>query len=159
MTSQPPNAPSSQQIPMQIGVTAQYIKDLSFESPGAPQIFAVQTQPELNLGVNIRTRPLNGSHEVMLMLKLEAKTDGKPAFIAELSYGGVFVLPQVPEEQLKMMLLIECPRILFPFARSILIGTIREGGFPQILLSPIDFGALYQANKDNVGAMIAAGAA
>jgi preprotein translocase subunit SecB len=145
---------------LQLGVSAQYIKDLSFESPAAPQIFAApQTPPELNLGVNVRTRPLTGAHEVILMLRLEAKIAGKPAFIAELSYGGVFVLPALEEERLKFVLLVECPRLLFPFARAILINVIREGGFPQILLAPVDFAALYQANKNHVGAMIAAGAA
>jgi preprotein translocase subunit SecB len=147
-------------VPIQLGVNAQYIKDLSFESPAAPQIFSsMQTPPELNLGVNVRTRPLTGAHEVLLMLRLEAKLEGKPAFIAELTYGGVFVLPPVPEDQLKSLLLIECPRLLFPFARAILIDAVREGGFPQILLAPIDFATLYQANRENIGAMTAMGAA
>src|SRR5580698_6732261 len=111
-------APSPQLTPMQIGVNAQYIKDLSFESPNAPQIFApTQTPPELTMGVNVRTRPMaENTHEVLLMLRLEAKLVGKTAFIAELTYGGVFTLPAAPEEQLKLLLLIECPRLLFPFA-------------------------------------------
>jgi preprotein translocase subunit SecB len=160
MDPQPPKT-EAKPAPMQIGVSAQYIKDFSFESPNAPQVFAsLQTPPEINLGVNVRTHPIaGGSHEVMLMLRLEAKLEGKTAFIAELSYGGVFILPQLPEDQIKLLLLIECPRLLFPFARAILIDAVREGGFPQILLAPIDFGALYQANKDNVGTMTAAGAA
>ena len=160
MDPQPPK-PDLQPAPMQIGVNAQYIKDFSFESPNAPQIFnSMQAPPEINMGVNVRTHPLSGNaHEVMLVLRLEAKLAGKTAFIAELSYGGVFTLPPVPEEQFKMLILIECPRILFPFARAILIDAVREGGFPQILIAPIDFAALYQANKDNVGTMTAAGAA
>jgi len=147
--------------PIQIGVSAQYIKDFSFESPGAPQIFAApQAQPEMNMGVNLHTRPLaENTHEVLLALKLEARLAGKTAFIAELSYGGVFVLPPLPEEHLKPFLLIECPRLLFPFARSILSNAVREGGFPQILINPIDFGALYQANKNHVGMLPPAGAA
>ena len=145
----------------QIGVSAQYIKDFSFESPHAPQIFApAQTAPEISMGVNVRTRPLNeNAHEVLLMLRLEAKLGDKSAFIAELTYGGVFVLPKVPEEQLKMLLLIECPRLLFPFARGILANAVRDGGFPQILIAPIDFAILFQANKDNIGTMTTAGAA
>jgi preprotein translocase subunit SecB len=153
--------PPPQALQGQIGISAQYIKDFSFESPHAPQIFAPsKTPPELNMGVNVRTRPLgDAAHEVLLLLRLEAKLEGKSAFIAELTYGGVFVLPKLPEDQIKLLLLIECPKLLFPFARAIIADAVREGGFPQILLAPIDFAALYQANKDNVGTMTAAGAA
>jgi preprotein translocase subunit SecB len=156
MTTQPENL----SLP-QIGVKAQYIKDLSFESPNAPQIFAPdQSPPELNMGVNVRTRPMGeNGHEVLLMLKLEARLSGKTAFIAELTYGGIFTLPALPEEQIKLLLLIECPRLLFPFARAILADAVRDGGFPQILITPIDFTMLYQANKNNVGTMTVAGAA
>jgi preprotein translocase subunit SecB len=158
MTSQPQNPQPS--LP-QIGVNAQYIKDFSFESPNAPQIFAPnQSPPELNMGVNVRTRPMGEhQHEVLLMLKLEAKLSGKTAFIAELTYGGIFSLPQLPEDQVKLLLLIECPRLLFPFARAIMADAVRDGGFPQILITPIDFAMLYQANMNNVGTMTAAGAA
>ena len=93
------------------------------------------------------------------MLRLEAKLEDKTAFIAELTYAGIFTVLNVPEEQLKMLLLIECPRLLFPFARAIMADAVRDGGFPQILIAPIDFAALYQANKNNVGTMTAAGAA
>jgi preprotein translocase subunit SecB len=153
--------PSPSLTPTQISISAQYVKDFSFESPNAPQIFAPQqSPPELNMGVNVRTRPLaDHAHEVLLMLRLEAKLGGKTAFIAELAYGGVFMLPAVPEEQLKLLLLIECPRLLFPFARAILAEAVRDGGFPQILITPIDFTALYQANRNNIGTMTAAGAA
>ena len=147
--------------PMQIAVSAQYIKDFSFESPHAPQIFApTQTPPEITIGVNLRTRPLaEHTFEVLLMLRLEAKIEGKSAFIAELTYGGVFILPPGSEEQTKMLLLIGCPRLLFPYARAIVSEAVREGGFPQIMITPIDFAALYHANKNNVGTMTAAGAA
>jgi preprotein translocase subunit SecB len=155
------NQPLPQTVPTQIGVNAQYIKDFSFENPSAPQIFAPAPKPpELNMGVNVRTRPLaEKTHEVLLMLRLEAKFDDKTAFIAELTYGGMFTLPAAAEEQIKALLLVECPRLLFPFARAIMADAIRDGGFPQILITPIDFEALYQANKNNVGTMTAAGAA
>jgi preprotein translocase subunit SecB len=150
-----------QALPPPFAINAQYIKDFSFESPNVPQIFApTQAVPELNFGVNLRTRPLaDKAHEVLLMLKLEAKLEGKTAFIADLTYGGVFSLPAGSEEQTKMLLLIECPRFLFPFARSILANSIRDGGFPQVFIAPIDFAALYEANRNNVGTMTAAGAA
>jgi len=156
--------PKQQQTgPMQIAVSMQYIKDFSFESPNVPQIFAqTKLAPEMNMGVNVHTRPMMGAHnthEVVLVLKLEAKVEGKTAFIAELSYGGIFTLPALPEEQAKLFLLIECPRLLFPFARAILGEAVRDGGFPQILINPIDFAGLYQANKGSVGPMVAAGSA
>lgn len=149
------------QAPIQIGVSVQYIKDFSFECPNVPQIFApTQNPPDIDMGVNVHTRPLaDKTYEVLLMLKMEVRFDGKAAFIAELAYGGVFTLPAMPEDQLKLVLLIECPRILFPFARSVMANAVRDGGFPQILINPIDFAALYQANKDSLGTLTTAGAA
>ena len=150
-----------QQKPVQISLGAQYIKDLSFESPNAPQIFAAaNAQPEINIGVNVHSRGL-GDHgyEVMLAIKLEAKLSGKIAYIVELSYGGVFVVPAMPEEPLKLFLLTEAPRLLFPFARAIIADAVRDGGFAPMMLSPIDFMALYQSNKENVGTMQTQGAA
>ncbi len=140
---------TEQQPPMQIAVHAQYIRDFSFEVPNAPQIFApTQSQPALDMGVNVQTRNLGqGNFESLLMLKMEAKIDGKVAFIAELAYGGVFGLPEMPEEHIKMFLLVEAPRLLFPFARSILANAVREGGFPPVLINPIDFAALYQQQQ------------
>jgi preprotein translocase subunit SecB len=137
-----------QEAPLQITVNVQYIKDFSFESPNAPAIFAPSAaQPMLNMGVNVQTRPLaEFTYEVLLLLKLEAKIEDKTAFIAELTYGGVFSIPSMPEEQIKLFLLVEAPRLLFPFARAILAATVRDGGFPQVLINPIDFYALYQAN-------------
>ena len=95
---------TEQEAPMQIAVHAQYIRDFSFETPNAPQIFApTQSQPTLDMGVNVQTRGLGeNNYESVLMLKLEAKIDGKVAFIAELAYGGVFGLPEMPEEHIKM---------------------------------------------------------
>ena len=153
-----PEAPADR---FPVTVQAQYIKDFSFESPNAPQIFApTQAAPEIQMNVNLQTRGLGpNNYEVVLILKLEAKLEGKTAFIAEMVYGGVFVLPQIPEEQLKLFLLVEAPRILFPFARSALTNVIRDGGFPYMMIQPVDFMALYLANKDNVGTMPAVGAA
>lgn len=161
MTEAAPDQTQMPQAGFQIGVTVQYIKDFSFESPNVPQIFApTQSAPDINLGVNVHTRSMGeNAYEVVLALKLDAKLDSKVAFIAELSYGGIFVLSGFNEEQLKMLLLVECPRILFPFARQIIMNAVREGGFPNVVISPIDFGALYLANAKNVGSMAAVGAA
>lgn len=160
MSDTPSHAPI-QESPLQIGVNAQYIKDFSFESPNAPMIFApTQANPEISMNVNVHTRGVaEHSFEVLLTLRLEAKLEARTAFIAELSYGGLFSLPSLPEEQLKIFLLIECPRLLFPFARAILMNAVREGGFPHIAVNPVDFAALYMANKDSLGTMPVAGVA
>ncbi len=146
---------------VQIGIGAQYIKDFSFESPNAPQIFnTMQAQPQMAMDVNVLSRGLgNSTFEAVLKLKLESKLGDKTAFIAELAYAGIFVLPELPEEQIKLFLLVEAPRLLFPFARSIIASAVREGGFPNVVVQPIDFMSLYAAHQGDVGAMTTAGAA
>ncbi len=158
MSEQKPPQP---QQPAQISAGAQYVKDLSFESPNAPQIFASsQSQPEISVGVNVQSRPMGeGAFEVVLAIKVEARIGGKTAYIAELAYAGMFGAPAMPEDQLKLFLLAEAPRLLFPFARAILADAVRDGGFAPVLLSPIDFAALYKSNQGTVGLMSAQGAA
>ena len=129
-----------------LSINSQYIKDLSFEVPGAPQIFGQiqNVTPDITINVNVQASPLGGNaYEVVLHARAECKAAGATAFIAELAYGGVFTL-NVPQEHLRPVLLIECPRILFPFARHILANTTREGGFLPLMLGPIDFVAMYQ---------------
>ncbi|MDD3371038.1 MAG: protein-export chaperone SecB, partial [Alphaproteobacteria bacterium] len=124
-----PAAPSNE---FSIGVGAQYIKDFSFESPNSPHIFSeLQTQPKMGLDVNVMSRGLgNGTFESVLKIKLEAKVNDKVAFIAELAYAGLFSLPaEMAEEQTKLFLLVEAPRLLFPFARAAAANAVREGGF------------------------------
>ncbi|MCL2469269.1 MAG: protein-export chaperone SecB [Alphaproteobacteria bacterium] len=136
--------------PLQVMVHTQYVRDLSFESPAAPDIFVQnQAQPTIDLGINVQTRMMDAhTHEVMLMIKLTAKTDTDTAFIVELAYGGVFGLPTMEEAHKKLFLLIEAPRLLFPFARNIVANAVRDGGFPQVLINPIDFGMLYQQQME-----------
>ena len=159
MTEQvtPPPAPTN----IQVGVGAQYIKDFSFESPNAPQIFAqMNVQPQMLMDVNVLTHGMGGNHyESALKIKMESKLGDKTGFIVELTYAGLFALPELPEEQMKLFLLVEAPRLLFPFARSILSTAVREGGFPNVVIQPIDFYALYNSQRGNVGAMLASGAA
>lgn len=165
MAPQPPSAPqaNAQDTPASVPITvsAQYVKDLSFENPNAPQVFAPsQSAPQIEIGVNVQTRSIGEpNYEVVLSLKIEANSEGKTVFIAELAYAGVFGLPAMPDDQLRFFLLVECPRILFPFARSVLANAVRDGGFPNIMINPIDFMGLYMANKDNIGTMPVAGAA
>ncbi len=138
----------------QITVHAQYVRDFSFESPSAPQIFApTQAVPQINVGVNVQTRKLEADiFEVMLLLKLEAKLEDKTAFIAELAYGGVFGLAGLAEDRLQLFLFIDAPHMLFPFARTILANAVRDGGFPQVLINPIDFAGLYQQQQAQMNA-------
>lgn len=142
--------PSQQQgAQAQVTLNSQYIKDLSFESPNAPQIFSPSSSaPTLNVGVNVQTRSLpDNAHEVALLMKLEATVDNKKAFIVELAYAGVFTLPPLPDDRTRLFLFVEGPHLLFPFARAIVANAVRDGGFPPLLLNPIDFAALYQASQ------------
>ncbi|MDD3029608.1 MAG: protein-export chaperone SecB [Alphaproteobacteria bacterium] len=146
---------------IEIGLGSQYIKDFSFESPNAPQIFnELQAKPDMLMNVNVLSRGLgNGTFESVLNIKLEAKAGDKVAFLVELAYAGLFGLPELPEEQVKLFLLVEAPRLLFPFARAIVANAIREGGFPNVVIQPVDFMALYAAQRDKVGTMTPSGAA
>jgi preprotein translocase subunit SecB len=128
----------------------QYTKDLSFEVPGAPEIFAtLREQPRVDLQLDVQARPVQEGgnvFEVSLQIRADAQAEGKACFIAELVYCGIFTV-SVPPEQLEPVLLVECPRLLFPFARNILADVTREGGFPPVMLAPIDFVALWQSRR------------
>jgi preprotein translocase subunit SecB len=137
--------PSADTAP-QISVVAQYIKDFSFENPNAPQSLASsQEQPQIGIQINVNANPLSDTDiEVALKLDGRAESAGGVLFSFELEFAGVFRLRNIPQEALNMMVLIECPRILFPFAREIVATTVRNGGFPPLLLDPVDFAALYR---------------
>ena len=142
---QAPNSGQSGSTPAGLRVLGQYVKDLSFENPGHPP---VQTQPNIDLGIDVGATPHadgNGLYEVSLKLSAKAAADGTVLFITELDYAGLFQISNVPQNQLEALLLIECPRLLFPFARRIIAEITREGGFPPLLIDPVDFVALYQA--------------
>ncbi len=129
----------------QLAVLAQYTKDLSFENPNAPQSLAQTAQPQINIAVNVAAKPLSGSDfEVELRLEGKAEASGSVMFNIELVFAGAFRIQNVPQENLQPVLMIECPRLLFPFAREIIATSVRNGGFPPLLLDPIDFLALYQ---------------
>ncbi|HEX3215412.1 MAG TPA: protein-export chaperone SecB [Aestuariivirgaceae bacterium] len=128
-------------------VLGQYLKDLSFENPNAPASMTVQAQPEINISVNVNAKPLGqagSDYEVELHLDAKASHQGKVIFAADLLYAGVFRLENIPQDALHPIVLIECPRMLFPFARQILADATRSGGFPPLMLDPIDFGGMYQ---------------
>jgi preprotein translocase subunit SecB len=124
-------------------VLAQYVKDLSFENPGIGQ--AVQ-QPRIDLNVDLQARRADGGQfEVILKLRVTAAQETNTLFLLELAYAGAFMLRGVPEESIQPVLLIECPRLLFPFARRIVADIVRDGGMPPLMIEPIDFAALYRS--------------
>ncbi|MFN4140629.1 protein-export chaperone SecB [Aestuariivirga sp.] len=134
------------QVQPSVRVLGQYLKDLSFESPNAPQTLAPQqSQPDINIAVNVNARTLGATeYEVELHLEAKATSQDKVMFAAELVYAGSFRLENFPQQLLHPAVLIECPRLLFPFARQILAEATRNGGFPALMLDPIDFAAMYQ---------------
>lgn len=146
--------------PPGLRVLAQFTRDLSFENPLAPDSLRGETQPQIDLGVemNARGRP-DGLFEVDLKLSATASRDDKAVFQVELLYGGLFEINGVPQEHIEPVLLIECPRFLFPFARRIIADATAEGGFPPFLLEPIDFSAVYAAQQAQRGQLAQGGAA
>lgn len=128
----------------QVGVLAQYVKDFSFENPNAPAVYQWQGQPQMDVQFNIGTQVVGPDvHEVVLKVEIAAQSSEGVAFRLELLYAGLFALRNIPEEQLQPFLLAEAPRILFPFARRVIADAVIDGGFPPLLLDPIDFGGLY----------------
>lgn len=152
----PPMGDGQPAAPLQLNI--QYTKDLSFEVPGAPEIYVqLREQPRVDLSLDVQARPLERAqnvYEVALQIRADAKAEGKPCFIAELSYCGVFTVNVAPE-MLEPVLLVECPRLLFPFARNILADVTRDGGFPPVMLAPIDFVALWQTRRAQAGQPVA----
>lgn len=129
-------------------VKAQYIKDFSFENPGAPKLFdQMESEPEIEVQINVQPDQLeNGDFEVVLIIEARASINGQQAFIAELEYAGLFELDDsIPEEYIGSIVLVECPRMLFPFARAIIATATQESGMPPLILQPIDFNAIVAA--------------
>jgi preprotein translocase subunit SecB len=167
MSETSPAPQAEGQPPQPLVVNIQYVKDLSFEVPGAPQIFTqLRAQPQVSINLDVQARRVQEGQsvfEVAIMIRAEgrdasAQTNGQavsPAptvFVAELTYAGVFTLNGLPDNAIEPVLLVECPRILFPYARNILSDVTRDGGFPAVLLQPIDFVALWQARRNQSGA-------
>ena len=134
----------------QLNVLAQYIKDFSFENPMAPRGPGNNEQPAINIQVGVNVNPLN-EPDLEVELKIEGKavmpnSNNAVLFAFELVYGGVFRIQNVPQESMQPVVLIECPRLLFPFAREIIATTVQAGGFPPLMLDPVDFAGLYRQN-------------
>lgn len=153
----PPSGPNGGPDPAAGGpgvrVLAQYIKDLSFENPLAPDLLrAGATQPQIDLGVelNAKGRP-DGFFDIELKLTARAMRDSEAVFHIELVYGGLFQVVGVSEQDLEPVLMIECPRYLFPFARRIIADLTGEGGFPPFMLEPLDFAGIYASRRAQQG--------
>jgi len=130
----------------QAATLAQYIKDLSVESPNAPQVFQWQEQPQVNVQFNLgANRIAEDVHEVVIKIEVSARSEQGVHFLIDLSYAGLFGLRNIPEDSLSPFLLVEAPRLLFPFARQIIADATQNTGFPPLLLDGIDFGAAYLA--------------
>jgi preprotein translocase subunit SecB len=142
----PAPSPSAQQTQAQLSVLGQYIKDFSFENPNAPRsLTPPQAQPAINIQINVGVQQLaQTDYEISLNLEGKAESSGTVLFAFDLTFAGVFRVQNVPAETLQPIVMIECPRLLFPFAREIVATSVRNGGFPPLLLDPVDFVALYQ---------------
>ncbi len=154
-------------------LNTQYVKEVAFKVPGAPALYAsMPERPHVVVALDVLVRPIPASQsqqvfEVTLTIKCEASVtapqEGAPppaiAYQAELGYAGIFTLANVPPNAVEPVLLAECPRLLFPFARSLLAGLIREAGFPSVLLQPIDFIAFWQGKRQQLAQQASAGAA
>ncbi len=141
-----------------LGILGQYVKDLSFENPNAPQ--TLMTQPELppavDVQINVNAKAMaepDFEVELKIEVRAEDKKAGRVLFNLELAYAGVFRITNVPKENIQPLLLIECPRLLFPFVRRIVADSISEGGFPPIMLQPVDFAALFRARAESATAV------
>ncbi len=154
-TPAPDAANGGEPTPPPLMVNHQYVKDLSFEVPGAPEIFStLRSPPQVQINLDVQARRLQEGadvFEVTLAVRAEASDTSsgtaRVVFIAELAYGGIFTLTGIPAESVEPVLLVECPRLLFPFARNIVADVTREGGFPPVLLQPIDFVSLWQSRR------------
>jgi preprotein translocase subunit SecB len=148
MTNGGPPAEGAAQAPPQLNVLAQYIKDLSFENPNAPRSLAQQPgqqAPKINIQINVNAKPLDANDfEVELKIEGRAELPNTFLFSFDLLYAGVFRIQNVPQDNVHAIIMIECPRLLFPFARAIIADAVRNGGFPPLMIDPVDFVSLYR---------------
>src|SRR5215467_5967357 len=145
-TDMPPAAPGEAQ---QLIINAQYVKDLSFENPRAPQsLIQPTTQPSVDINVDVKAQNLAPDvFEVILTINATARAQDEPVFLVELAYGTIVTVKNTPPEMLAPLILIETPRIVFPFARAIIANATRDGGFPPLMINPIDFAELLRRQQ------------
>jgi preprotein translocase subunit SecB len=143
--------PTPEKLP-QLNVLTQYTKDFSFENPNAPRsLTPPQQAPAINIQINVNVKTLaEADYEVELTIEGKADSAGTVLFGFELIYAGVFRIQNVAQENIHPLVMIECPRLLFPFAREIVATAVRDGGFPPLLIDPIDFVGLYRQKRSEL---------
>lgn len=146
MTDETAAGPGAAPQAPRFDILHQYIKDLSLEVPGAPQVFQEGSSPEVSVNVDVGVQPAGGSdYEIVLRIEARGEAEGNALFIIELAYGGLFrTSADIPQEHLQALLMIEGPRLLFPFARNVVATVTRDGGLPPLMISPIDFVQLFR---------------
>jgi len=151
--------PAASGGPQQLIINAQYIKDFSFENPRAPQSLIQQTtQPSVDINVDVKAQNLGPDvFEVILTINITARAQDQPVFLVELAYGTVITVKNAPPEMLTPLILVETPRIVFPFARAIIANATRDGGFPPLMINPIDFAELLHRHQGEAQAISSPG--
>lgn len=154
MADNEPTAKAAPTAPPPVQILSQYVKDLSFENPNAPAVFAPrQSPPEVTVNVDARMANIGENRfEVIVEIKGDAKIGETQAFIVELTYAGLVNTAEVPKEMVVPLLLIEVPRLLFPFARAVIADATREGGYLPVMLQPIDFAELFRRKMERMRA-------
>ena len=146
MTNETPTEAAGQQnaTAATFTVNAQYVKDLSFENPNIPGLLSLEAEPSVEMNIDVKGSNLdNDFYEVVLTLSCKGSSGETTLFVAELSYASLISLNDVPEEQIQRILFVECPILMFPFARNIIADATRDGGYPPILMQPVDFQAIF----------------
>jgi preprotein translocase subunit SecB len=151
---QPPEAAPGAAQGQQLIINAQYIKDLSFENPRAPQSLMQQAAPpSVEINIDVKAQGIGpDAYEVVLTLKASANVQNETLFLVELSYGAIATVRNVPQQLMPQVVLVETPRLMFPFARNIIAETTRDGGFPPLMINPVDFAELLRRNQAAGGA-------
>jgi preprotein translocase subunit SecB len=142
------NKPSQEKAPSFV-IKGQYVKDISFENPNAPQsLISNNYSPKIEVNVELKAQKLQENiYETMLHITARATNEGSALFLADVSYAGIFEVANVPQEHIEPLIMIDCPFVLFPFARRVISDLTRDGGFPPLMLDPIDFHSLYMQNR------------
>ena len=149
MTNETPTEVAGQQnaAAATFTINAQYVKDLSFENPNIPGLLTLEAEPSVEMNIDVKGSNLdNDFYEVVLTLSCKGSSGETTLFVAELSYASLISLNDVPEEQIQRILFVECPILMFPFARNIIADATRDGGYPPILMQPVDFQAIFLAS-------------
>ncbi|MGB0496722.1 MAG: protein-export chaperone SecB [Rubricella sp.] len=140
----PAAAAAQQPVLPKMQIRAQYIRDMSFENIASQKGFSLTKQPQIRVSINVDGRKKEDLHEVMIKMEVKAEQDDQAVFLMEIDYAGLFSIENVPDNQLHPFMMIECPRMLFPYVRRIISDVTRDGGFPPVNVDNIDFLSLYR---------------